>query len=189
MIDFHCVIVAGGKSSRMGEDKSLLPFGEFNSLAEFQHNRLSKIFQKVSISSKNNKFDFECEVIEDLKDFDEFSPMVAIYSIFESLKSDAFLISVDTPFVDEDIIYKLFENFKSDVSVAKTDRLHPLCGFYKKSIHDKIKECLKNDIHKLNFLLKQLKCDVLDFSEDERFLNLNYKDEYEKAKKILMEKR
>jgi molybdopterin-guanine dinucleotide biosynthesis protein A len=44
-----CVIFAGGKSSRMGEDKSLLPFGTFSSLAEYQYNRLSNIFDIVYI--------------------------------------------------------------------------------------------------------------------------------------------
>ena len=56
--DSIAVILAGGKSSRMQQDKALLPFGEVNSLAEFQYRRLSKIFSKVYISSKYNKFDF-----------------------------------------------------------------------------------------------------------------------------------
>ncbi len=53
------IILAGGKSGRMKKDKSLLPFNEYNTLAEFQYRRLSKIFSKVYISTKNNKFDFE----------------------------------------------------------------------------------------------------------------------------------
>ena len=57
------VILAGGKSSRMKQDKALLPFGDTNSLAEFQYRRLSKIFSKVYISSKNNKFDFDVNII------------------------------------------------------------------------------------------------------------------------------
>ena len=47
MIDIPCVIFAGGKSSRMGEDKALLAFGEFPTLTQFQLNKLQKIFKNV----------------------------------------------------------------------------------------------------------------------------------------------
>ncbi|HEY9190437.1 MAG TPA: NTP transferase domain-containing protein, partial [Sulfurovum sp.] len=60
------VIIAGGKSSRMGEDKALLPFGPYRSLAEFQYHRLSSLFETVYISAKKHKFDFSCRVIEDI---------------------------------------------------------------------------------------------------------------------------
>ena len=53
------VIFAGGKSSRMGEDKSLLPFGTYTTLAEYQHAKLSKLFYKVYLSAKKNKFIFK----------------------------------------------------------------------------------------------------------------------------------
>ncbi|MDQ1268445.1 MAG: molybdenum cofactor guanylyltransferase, partial [Campylobacterota bacterium] len=68
MFDIPCVIFAGGKSSRMGKDKSLLPFGTFDTLTEFQLNRLGKIFKNVYISCKEkSKFNFEAEFIEDIK--------------------------------------------------------------------------------------------------------------------------
>mgnify|MGYP003441403126 FL=1 len=56
--EIPCVILSGGKSSRMGEDKSLLPFSSSNSLIEFQFNRLKPHFKDIYISSKNDKFDF-----------------------------------------------------------------------------------------------------------------------------------
>ena len=54
MIDTPLVIVAGGKSSRMGRDKALLPFGGYSSLAQFQYQKFLPIFEKVYISCKNN---------------------------------------------------------------------------------------------------------------------------------------
>ena len=59
------VIFAGGKSSRMGEDKALLPFSNYPTLTEFQHDKLSTLFDDVYISAKQNNFDFECRVIQD----------------------------------------------------------------------------------------------------------------------------
>ena len=88
----NAVIVAGGKSSRMGQDKSLLPFGTYRTLAEYQHVKLSKLFNKVYISTKEDKFDFECLVVKDI--FQVSSPLVGLISIFETLQTDeVFIIS------------------------------------------------------------------------------------------------
>lgn len=43
LLDIPCVIFAGGKSSRMGEDKALLPFGNFKTLTQYQLTRLQKV--------------------------------------------------------------------------------------------------------------------------------------------------
>ena len=75
MIEIPCVIFAGGKSSRMGRDKSLLPFGGFETLTQYQYERLKKIFANVYISCKNrSKFDFDANFIEDDADFNTYAP-------------------------------------------------------------------------------------------------------------------
>ena len=103
----HAVIFAGGKSSRMKNDKSLLPFGAYPTLTQYQHVKLSRLFKEVYISAKADKFDFECQIIEDNNQ--ESSPLIGIISIFESLKTEkVFILSVDAPFVDEKVIGKLF---------------------------------------------------------------------------------
>jgi len=56
--EIPCVILSGGKSSRMGEDKSLLPFSTSNTLIEYQYKRLKPYFKDIYISSKIDKFDF-----------------------------------------------------------------------------------------------------------------------------------
>jgi len=63
--DMAAVIFAGGKSSRMGSDKALLPFGGYGSLSEFQYHKLSRTFKKVYLSAKEDKFDFAMEDIHD----------------------------------------------------------------------------------------------------------------------------
>jgi len=106
-----CVILAGGKSSRMGEDKSLLPFGGFETLIEYQYNKLSKIFSKVYISTKSNKFNFKANLILDNQIIS--SPMVALDSIFSELKDNKiFIITVDSPFIELESINRLIS--KSD---------------------------------------------------------------------------
>ncbi len=62
MFDIPCVVFAGGKSSRMGEDKSLLPFGGFSTFEQFQYNRLCNLFTQVYVSTKSaEKFNFKVD--------------------------------------------------------------------------------------------------------------------------------
>jgi len=181
-----CVIFAGGKSSRMGVDKSLLPFGGFSSLAEYQYNRLSKIFDKVYISAKSDKFDFDATIIIDC--YSDSSPLVGLVSIFETVidTDDIFILSVDAPFVDRTIIDKLYQKtiLVKDVTVASTQNgIEPLCGIYKRSILPKARDFLSNNNHKLQALLKELDTQKVIFTQKDAFFNLNYLNEYQKALK------
>ena len=179
------VILAGGKSSRMQQDKALLPFGEAKSLSEFQYRRLSKIFSKVYISSKNNKFDFDVQVIEDR--YENSSPLVALVSIFETLEKveEIFLLSVDTPFVSEMVIDVLYKNNCSvDVVVAQSDNgLEPLCAIYHRSCLVEAKRALEENKHRLHALLEKLEVKSVKIEDESLFMNLNYPSEYEIAQK------
>ncbi|CAA6820502.1 MAG: Molybdenum cofactor guanylyltransferase [uncultured Sulfurovum sp.] len=189
------VIIAGGKSSRMQEDKALLPFGAYLSLAEFQYRRLDKLFSKVYISSKENKFDFEADIIKDV--YAVSSPLVALVSIFDTLEGleEIFVLSVDAPFVDEQVIKKLYEvreatlEINFDVIVAESKYgLEPLCAIYCKSFLEKAKNALKKNEHRLMTLLNALKIKKVFIEEETKFMNLNYPKEYEAAKLIMSKK-
>lgn len=168
----------------MGEDKSLLPFSNSNSLAAYQYNRLKPYFKNIYISSKENKFDFlsgDEKIIFDKGE--EFSPIVALESIAENLDSQKFfIITVDTPLVKIESIKKLIESsFTYDITVAKTQRTHNLCGVFDKKILLQIKAMLNKDIHKVGYLLKNMNTSYELFSDENEFINVNDKDEYNRA--------
>ncbi len=180
------IILAGGKSSRMQRDKALLPFGGYSSLAKFQQKRLSKIFSKVYISSKNNKFDFDVDIIEDR--YESSSPLVALVSIFEALDNieEVFLLSVDAPFVEKSIINTLYDNNTSvdDVVVAQSNNgLEPLCAIYHRSCLIEAKKALEANRHKLHSLFEKLNVKIVKIDNESAFINLNYPSEYREAKK------
>ena len=60
-----CVILAGGKSSRMGRDKTLLPFGRFATLTHYGAHKFGRIFECVFVSSKFDKFNPPLPLIKD----------------------------------------------------------------------------------------------------------------------------
>lgn len=190
MFDIPCVIFAGGKSSRMKEDKALLPFGGFDTLAEFQLSRLKKIFKTVYISCKDkSKFDFQANFIEDIKTDTVFAPTSGFVAIFETIKEDSFFaLSVDSPFVSEKEINKIIKADKhsSDATVAKTAfGIQTMCGVYHRSLQNRFIDMLKQDNHKLNFLLKSSNTIYVEFENEEAFLNLNHPHEYQAALKLI----
>ncbi|MBT8348873.1 MAG: molybdenum cofactor guanylyltransferase MobA [Sulfurovum sp.] len=181
----YAVIFAGGKSSRMREDKSLLPFGNYPTLTEFQQAKLSTLFDKVYISAKENKFDFNCRVIKDT--YTENSPLVGLISVFETLKiEEVFILSVDAPFVDKETIQKILDHndSRADVIVAQSPSgIQPLCGLYKKSILTLAYAQLERNNHRLSDLLRLANTLFVQFNEDVLFTNLNHPAEYQQALK------
>jgi len=176
------VIFAGGKSSRMGQDKALLPFKAFSTLTQFQHHKLSQYFNTVYISCKANKFNFEANLILDT--YKASSPLIGIVSIFETLKVDEiFILSVDTPLVDKEIFNTLVEKQEShyDATIATSPKgLEPLCGVYRRSILPYAYKQIEQNNHKLIRLLEIAKTKKVFFKEEKPFTNLNYFKEYQK---------
>ncbi len=190
MIDIPCIIFAGGKSSRMGEDKALLPFGNYKTLTEYQFSRLSKIFSHVYIScNTKEKFSFTAPFIEDNNQTDISAPTFGFLSIFQKLQVEKFfVISVDSPFIDEASIKALVDkdSAKYDVTIAKTEfGFQPLCGIYHRTLEDAFMKMKDNNSHKLGYLLKKSKTQSIFFQDNTSFLNLNNPHEYKVALQLI----
>lgn len=189
MFSLTCIIFAGGKSSRMGEDKSLLSFGGFPTLAQYQHERLKPLFQTVYISTKTaDKFDFNADFILDPKEV-EYAPTAGFVSAFREIADERIMVlSVDTPFVDESIFQTLIDadNAELDAVIAKTpEGNHPLCGIYHRSLLGEFERMLCEGDHRLGKLLAHSKTLYVDFSDEAPFANLNHPHEYQEALKRL----
>ncbi len=182
--EITCVILSGGKSSRMGEDKSLLPFSSSKTLIQYQYDRLKPYFKNIYISSKVDKFDFlekEFLILDENKDI--FSPILALDTIFDKFKNQKiFIITVDTPLVTIASISKLIEESQNyDICVAQTEKTHNLCGVFSSNISLTIKNMIENDIHKINYLIKNNNYKIINFSNNSEFININNQDEYQES--------
>jgi molybdopterin-guanine dinucleotide biosynthesis protein A len=175
-----CVIFAGGKSSRMGRDKALLPFGGYDSLAEYQYRRLLPLFSSVHISSKTDKFPFDAPLILDREGV--YAPTAGLLAAFEVLQSDFFALAVDTPFVDEAIITELVETYlgkEADAFIARTSSgSHPMCGIYTRALQPVLEAMVAQGRHRLNDLLEQADTHYVNFANESHFYNLNTPREY-----------
>jgi len=186
MIPLPLVIMAGGKSSRMGSDKALLPLGDFPTLTEYQLSRFPNHFSSLHVSCKTRaKFHFEASFIEDNPLYHEGSPLVALATLLEHFGTPVCVLSVDTPFVTSEIFEALYAKMDdtTEAIIARSPfGSHQLCAIYAPSLLSKIKTMLSNNEHKVGLLLQKAHTVFVDFPSDAPFLNLNHPSDYDVAK-------
>lgn len=186
MQNIPCVILCGGKSSRMNEDKCFLEF-KGKTLVRYQFDRMSEFFRKVYLSCKSDKFGAEfSSLIFDERNFgDIYSPMLALYSILRRFDDEyVFIIAVDMPFVSFQSIQSLIDERENAliISAQSGDKQHLLCGLYHSSLAPLCAEFLRKNTHKMRALSQSVACKVLKFEDNKEWANLNRPCDYEGAK-------
>ncbi|UFS62453.1 molybdenum cofactor guanylyltransferase MobA [Sulfurimonas sp. HSL-3221] len=188
-----CIIFAGGRSSRMGRNKALLPFDGFATLAEYQYARLSPLFDSAFLSVKTTEgYPERLPYLPDDPSLTDAAPTAGFITAFRSLGAERiFALSVDTPFIDAAVIRTLLEHDSGelDAVIARTARgSHPLCGIYHRSLLARFEAMAASGDHKLGRMLSESRVRYVDFGDEQLFSNLNHPHEYEAALKMLDKK-
>lgn len=186
-----CVILAGGKSSRMGRDKTLLPFGGFATLAHYEAHKFAQIFKRVFVSAKFSKFNPPLPLIKDAEDTsrpnlstETFSPMLALYSVLRNFKDESvFIAPADMPFISEECVRELYQfSGEYDMVVAADEsHVHSLCGFFSADLASKASELFAAGEHKIGLLRDRCRCKIVNFKDEKQFFNINYPSDYKEA--------
>lgn len=176
------IILAGGKSSRMGTDKALLKYNG-KTFVQILHDNLKELFTDVIISSNNPKVKInDAKTISDkIKDI---GPIGGIYSCLTvSNTNKNFIVSVDTPFVSPSLtstIISLSEGY--DISVVKhKNKVNPIIGIYSKSVLPIVEQEIKANNYKMMMFLEKTKHQILDVNNYKNDLkNINTIDDFYK---------
>ncbi len=143
--DVTGIILAGGKSTRMGEDKSFL---KLDGMTIIEHilNRMKSVFQNVFIVS-NSPEDYRELGVPIYRDIYEFKgPLAGIHSGLKYSKTrENFIISVDMPLMTKDMIEYLVD-YETDkpVTVCHADGfVQQLAGRYSSSVFSVAEQILE----------------------------------------------
>lgn len=177
---FSAVILAGGKSSRMGSCKAELPWGG-KTLVEHQVNKISALGISDIMVSGYSRPVTGTRFVPDI--YPEKGPLSGIHACLCAAKSAAcFVISVDAPLFSPDemkLLIKAHLAGDSPITVAEhRGTLEPLIGVYDSSLSDAAEEILQGANTSVKHLLDQIGFAVCEFSDENSVRNCNTPDEY-----------
>jgi len=179
-VKITAIILAGGKSSRMGEDKGLMLFNG-KPMIKYIIEVIKPLVDKVIIISNNTDYEqFGYEVCQDI--IKEKGPIAGIYTGLKYSKTTKnIVLSCDVPFVNTEVIKLLIgKSENADVVIPeKGNRTHQLIGMYDQSCIDTFKDELDKDQLKLKIAIEKLNYKVVDVNHiDEKiFNNINSKND------------
>jgi|YelNatPaOPRAMG01_1025707.scaffolds.fasta_scaffold30091_2 molybdopterin-guanine dinucleotide biosynthesis protein A len=189
-MEVGCLILAGGKSSRLKNK----PFLNLKDKPMIKHvfDNLNKIFQEIVIvvKTQNEKKKIEkiiknCKVVVDKNKI--FSPIAGIVEGLKFMEKDfVFVTACDMPFVKEktvkELLLRVEKNAKCVCYAYSFEKFEPLCAIYRKDffqkarLEDSLSELIKKEKNKV--LIPVVK-------ETNEFLNINTEKDLEIARKLL----
>ena len=189
------IILAGGKSSRFGEDKSNIRLGN-KTLLNHTIDKIEKEFSEVLIISNNKNYNFKNKKIYTVKDCIEgqLGPLVGILTamkwVNENKKNYKWIASFpcDTPFFDNKLISKLKlktkETSKKLIFLNSDKKRHNIFGLWSMDLIETLEKDIKNSFRKVEIWADKVGYESININTEkfDRFLNINTKEDLEKAK-------
>ena len=174
------IILAGGKSSRMGQDKGLLPYKGMP-LILYVINAISPVVNDVLIVTSNKDYEqFGYPLIADV--YSEKGPLAGIYSGLRSSESELNLVlGCDMPNVTTELLRYLVSQVKDEAVLLPSfkGKTEQLAGFYSKKCLPIFKQEIEKDNLKIRDAIALVSHrfveidEQLAFYKPELFNNLN----------------
>ena len=187
-------VLAGGKSSRMGQDKAFL---ELHGKLLIDHAiEQAKIADEVFIVGPKAMFSAFGRIVEDR--YPEAGPLGGIHAALAHSRTELNLVlGVDMPFVTAGFLEYLCETARKNTALVtvprQKERLQPLCAVYRKNFVETAETALKAGNHKVDALFATVQTSFVDLKQEpvvsmglppEMFDNINSPQDYERAKGV-----
>ena len=178
------IILAGGKSSRMGEDKGLVLLNG-KPMIQYVIEALKEVVSDIIIISNNASYNkFRIPVYADI--IKDKGPVGGIYTgLYHSKTQLNFCISCDVPMISSDFIFWLL-NKSGNASITLPmykDKIQQMIGVYSKQVLSNFKESTEKEHIKLSQVNKDMACEIIDIEKEYAnfdeliFSNINTKNE------------
>ena len=179
-------ILAGGKSTRMGQNKALLQLNNIRFIDKIA-GELSGFSQVlISAAEKGVYEDTGIQIVYD--EHRDIGPIEGIYQILSNATEEyVFICGADMPFIRHELVEYMAEFISSDYDcfcLTDNEHIHPLCAIYSKRMLGVIKALIDSGQYRLMKVLdsvrtKYIKLELSCF--DKKLVkNINTKSEYAK---------
>lgn len=196
-MDSTGLLLAGGKSSRMGTNKAMLPLSEEVNIQRIA-SELSKAFSEVYVVT-NSPADYGFLNLPMLEDeYEGLGPLAGLHAGLKAARTETvFLSACDMPFIRASLIEEMLDNLNNyDALVPQINgRLHPLFAVYRKSSIPLLVACLEERKLRMMDFLEKMNVKIMKETDFKLyaasnslfpylFYNMNTPLEYEQAKKM-----
>jgi molybdopterin-guanine dinucleotide biosynthesis protein A len=166
------IILSGGKSIRMGEDKAFIQIEGVPIISRI-YDLFKELFQEVIIVTNQKEFfrNFDSKICQDL--IPDKGALGGLYTgIFFSSFQYSFCVACDMPFIKKSLVQYLIKNIQDDdVVVPRTkDGFQPLHAIYSKNCLDPIKRIIEEGKYKIIDFYEMARVRIV---EEEDFLSLD----------------
>lgn len=189
------IILAGGKSSRMGTNKALLMI-EGKTIIEQAVEELRSIVNNIIIVT-NSFEDYAFLNLPMVKDeWKDMGPLAGIHAGLSFSKTERNLIvACDMPFISAklgDVLLKQLENYEAAIPEI-SGQLHPLFAAYRKVVKEEAEKALQQKQLRIRGIFRNIHVKIMEETElnkysvvldDSDLFNMNHPEEYEQAKKM-----
>lgn len=177
------VVLSGGTSSRMGEDKSIMSINEEPLLSTITK-QLQPNFESVIISGKKEKHSFfGCDVVEDLEP--DKGPLMGLLSSLKYSRHEInFITTCDVPDIHLPFVRKMLREINDHEAIISVmnGKSQPLFAVYKKTVCSVIEQLLNEGKQAVHALLDRI--DVMELElEGQWYHNLNTHDDVGRYRK------
>ena len=184
------VILAGGKSSRMGREKALLPLGDATFIEHILDIAARVTQEAFVITNTPDKMShLNVSMYPDI--FPDTGPLGGIYTgLFRANTEYCLLLACDAPFITPEFLsYLCGRTGDSDVIIPEDDKgFHPLCAVYSKRCLEPIKEQIEAEDLKIVRFFNKVKVDIVGSEAIDPFdlhgnllSNINTPEDYRNA--------
>ena len=181
------VILAGGKSSRMGSDKGLLLING-RPMIQMIIDAMKPLVKEIIIISGNDAYgELGYQVYPDI--IKEKGPVGGIYTALSHAETEFSLcVSCDTPYVTTKLLKKLIEESEGNRATLfnYNGKLQPVISLYQTNVVSLIKGYLDENRLKLMLVNKNLDCKIIkidsDDFEEKTFFNVNTPEDLKKSR-------
>ncbi|ACF13681.1 Molybdopterin-guanine dinucleotide biosynthesis protein A-like protein [Chloroherpeton thalassium ATCC 35110] len=182
----NAFILTGGMSRRFGSDKALAQI-HGTSFTEHLFEMLSREFEQVAVVGKVRHFPNLAFVADNCS---AQCPLVGIYSgLTSSVAEWNFFLSVDLPLMRTEVIHALKHQIAESLQIIVPkagERVHPLCGFYHRSLCAPIEHALHEHRYRMMDFIASASAKTVPLNDFESaFFNVNTADAYQQLSRFI----